>query len=257
MSGWPVAAALAMFSFSPLLAEARCPPDPPVPSGPVALPLSLVLMVGEAPAITGSASIGSPTRGSLWAGVELAPSDDIERAGGHPWATASVVRSIQRAAREVRRCHPDSARVMVGDLGREHGGWLRPHRSHQSGLDADIGYFHRGPHAWYQRATAQTFDAMRTWTLVRALIEGGNVDTIFIDASVQRMLKEHLARLGKDEQAGDGVFPSPRKRDAIIRHAWGHATHFHVRFRDLEAVELGQRIDDARPKPPKRPTAGK
>jgi murein endopeptidase len=236
-------------------AGARCAPEPLVPPGPFPLPLALVAAVGEAPAITGSASIGAPTKGSLWAGVELTESDDIERAGGYPWGTANVVRAIQRAAREVRRCHPESPRVIVGDISRERGGWLRPHRSHQSGLDADIGYFHVGPATWYQRVRPATFDAPRTWTLLRALIEGGDVDTIFVDASVQRLLKEHIAKLAPDEQAGPDVFPTPRKRDSIIRHTWGHLTHFHVRFRDAEAVALGERIEAVRPKPPKHRVA--
>ncbi len=231
----------------PTEADARCPPERALDTSTLASPLALMLLVGERPRLFGSASLGTPTRGSLWGGVELRESDDIERAGGYPWGTETAVRSIERAAREVRRCHPGSPRLVVGDLSRQHGGWLRPHRSHQSGLDADVGYFHRGPSTWYQRVAAATFDAPRTWTLVRALIEGGNVDTLFIDASVQRLLRAHIETLPEAERGPENLFTSPTRREALIRHAWGHATHLHVRFRDEGATRLGARLARARP----------
>jgi murein endopeptidase len=184
----------------------------------------------------------------LFGGVELAESEGISRAGGYGWGTELVIRSIERAVREVRRCFPDSPRLYVGDIARERGGWLKPHRSHQSGLDADIGYYDKTQAIWYQAATAQNLDAARTWALVRALIEGGNVEMIFIDVSVQRLLMAYIAELPEGERPSEDVFPSPTKRDTIIRHAWGHATHFHVRFRDPAAVALGQRLADIVPR---------
>jgi penicillin-insensitive murein endopeptidase len=224
----------------------RCPPEPPLEGGGVQLPLALVLLAGDALPIGGSAAVGKPTRGTLWAGVELQASGTIELAGGHHWGTAMTVRSIERAAREVARCHPGAPPLIVGDMAREGGGWLRPHRSHQTGLDADLGYFYRVPASWYVRATRATFDPARTWTLVRSLIEGGNVETIFIDRSVQQLLREHVATLPAAQQPPEGVFRTPARRAAIIQHAWGHATHLHVRFRDPDAERLGARIDRLR-----------
>lgn len=223
-----------------------CAPEPPLESGGVHLPLALVLLAGEGLPLGGSAAVGKPTRGTLWAGVELRASDTIELAGGHHWGTAMTVRSIERAAREVARCHPGAPKLMVGDVAREGGGWLRPHRSHQTGLDADLGYFYRVPASYYARATRATLDPARTWTLVRSLIEGGNVDTIFIDTSVQQLLREHLATLPAAEQPPEGTFRTPTRRAAIIQHAWGHATHLHVRFRDPDAERLGARIERLR-----------
>lgn len=229
--------------------HAGCAREPIARPVSLSLPLPATIVLGEAPSITGSASMGTPTRGALWGGVELAESDDIERAGGYPWGTVNVVASIERAAREVRRCHPGSPRVRVGDIAREHGGWLRPHRSHQSGLDADVGYFYVGPSTWYQRATAKNLDVARTWALLRAFVEGGDVDTIFVDLSIQQLLKAHVATLGADEQRWLELFPTKLRKDTVIRHAWGHATHFHVRFRDDDAALLGAEIDRVR-RPP-------
>lgn len=247
--GLPLALGSAV-ALAPVVARGgeptRCAPEPPLEGGGVQLPIALVLLAGDSVRVGGSAAIGTPTRGSLWAGVELLPSDTIALAGGHHFGTAGTIAAIERAAREVARCHPGSPPLIVGDIARENGGWLRPHRSHQTGLDADLGYFYRVPATYYARATRQTLDPARTWTLVRSLIEGGNVDTIFIDTSVQAILREHVATLPADQQPEDGVFRTPTRRDAIIQHAWGHATHLHVRFRDPDAERLGARLDRLR-----------
>jgi murein endopeptidase len=211
----------------------------------------ILRLAKEDPQALGSASIGSPTRGSLWGGVEMKDSEGIARAGGYGWGTESVVRSIERAVREVRRCHPGSPPLHVGDIARERGGWLRPHRSHQSGLDADIGYYYRTASTWYQRATAENLDVARTWTLIRALIEGGNVEMIFMDISLQRVLRAHIEALPEVERPTADLFESPLRKDAIIRHTWGHASHFHVRFTDPAAVALGQRMKDVIPRLPR------
>ena len=245
-----LALAVAALAQTPRVARAgevaRCAPEPPLDGGGVHLPLTLVLLAGDTVRVGGSAAIGMPTRGSLWAGVELTPSDTIALAGGHHFGTAGTIAAIERAAREVARCHPGSPPLIVGDIARENGGWLRPHRSHQTGIDADLGYFYRVPASYYARATRATLDPARTWTLVRSLIEGGNVDTIFIDTSVQALLREHVATLPADQQPPEGTFRTPTQRAAIIQHAWGHATHLHVRFRDPDAVRLGERIERVR-----------
>ena len=180
--------------------------------------------------------------GALYGGVELAESEGIAHAGGYAWGTANSVRAIERAVRQVRACFPDTPRLFVGDLSREHGGWLGPHASHQAGLDADIGYFYVGPPLWYQRATAKNLDVPRTRALLKALVEGGNVEMIFVDRSVQTLLKRAANEPESDELLDEAWFEGPLKRDTIIRHAWGHATHFHVRFTDPDATALGTRL---------------
>ncbi len=229
---------------------ARCAPEPAIEVKVEAPPpaTELFRLAQEKPEALGSASMGSPTRGSLFGGVELKDSEGIQRAGGYGWGTESVIRSIERAVREVRRCFAGSPRLYVGDIARERGGWLKPHRSHQSGLDADLGYYYAAQATWYQRATAQNLDVARTWALVRALIEGGNVEMIFMDVSVQRLVKAHIEALPEAERPAEDLFESPTKRDTILRHTWGHATHFHVRFQDPAAVALGQRLAELVPR---------
>jgi hypothetical protein len=234
----PAPSALAPLPAAAEAEATRCPAEPPLESGQrISGTLSRLVFGRASP--WGSASVGTPTRGSLVDGRELGLSDGIELAGDYHWGTDSVVRSIERAVREVRRCHPGSPDIYVGDISRERGGWLRPHRSHQAGLDADIGFYYLGPASWYERATAKNLDVVRTWALWRALVGGGNVDMIFADRSIQDLIKAHLAKLPAAEQPPEGFFEKSKQSPAIVRHAWGHATHFHVRFLDPEAVARG------------------
>lgn len=229
----------------------RCPPEPILGTLPKDLPVDaqeLFRVLQDNPNALGSASIGTPTRGFLFAGMELKESEGIKHEGGYGWGTELVIRSIERAVREVRRCFPNTPVLRVGDISRDKGGWLRPHRSHQAGLDVDMGYYYRVPAGWYEKATASNLDLPRTWAIVRAFIEGGNVDTIFMDLTVQRILKSYVSTLPLVEQPTDEWFQTPLKKDTAIRHAWGHLTHFHVRFRDPSAVALGARIKDMLPK---------
>lgn len=226
-------------------APTRCPPEPAISVRVTTPPTSseeLLRLALEHPEQLGSASIGTPIRGFLFGGVEIKNDEGILHAGGYGWGTELVIRSIERAVREVRRCFPHSPRLYVGDISRDKGGWLRPHRSHQSGLDADIGYYYRSPATWYLRVTKENLDVERTWALTRALLDGGNVDMIFMDFSVQRLLKAYLETLPEAERPPADLFESPIKKDTMIRHTWGHATHFHVRFRDEAAVTLGARM---------------
>ena len=219
----------------------RCPPEPLF--GPRELiippPVELAKRVRESPESLGSATIGTPTRGALWGGVQLMPGEGIETAGNHPWGTDVVVRSIERAVREVRRCFADTPKLYVGDISRQTGGWLRPHKSHQSGLDADVGYYYTNGSAWFQQATADNLDVARTWSLMVALVEGGHVEVMFVDRSLQRLLRAHAETIGETRVSLDEVFQSDDRRDTLVRHASGHTSHFHVRFRDPTSAALG------------------
>ena len=230
---------------APPPAPPRCPPEPPLEIRAIAVPppLELARLVREDPGRLGSASIGTPTRGRLWGAVELVASEGIEPAGDHPFGTEAVVRSIERAVREVRRCFPDTPKLHVGDISRKEGGWLKPHKSHQAGLDADIGYYYLGGAAWYQQAGAANLDRARTWALVRALVESENVEMIFMDRAVQRLLREHAATIDEGDRADTLFEGEEHRRDAVIRHASGHGGHFHVRFRDPASVALGIRLE--------------
>jgi penicillin-insensitive murein endopeptidase len=161
---------------------------------------------------------------------------------GHNFGTEETVKSLRDAAAEVRRAYPGGPDLLVGDLSRARGGYLRPHRSHQLGLDADLGYFYRTPGKWYTKANASNLDRERTWAFMKVLIARGNVEYIFVDRSVQALLREHALAAGEDPLWLETLFESPRRKDTLFRHTRGHATHFHVRFLDPGAEESGRRL---------------
>jgi penicillin-insensitive murein endopeptidase len=220
-----------------------CAAEPPLELAPEAAllalePRALAAQIRTDPGKLGSATVGSPTRGALWGGVKLGKSEGIEPIG-NTWGTIGTVRSLERGVRQVRRCFADTPPLYVGDISRKGGGSLPPHKSHQSGVDADVGYYYLTGPAWFVVATADNLDRPRTWALVRALVEAGNVEYVFMDSKVQALLREHARELGDPR---DELFAGDDDEEAIIRHARGHTTHFHVRFRDAAALETAQRV---------------
>jgi penicillin-insensitive murein endopeptidase len=203
--------------------------------------LELSELIRQAPELLGSASIGGPTRGALWRGVELEPSHLIAPTSPHhAWGTRGTIEGLQRAVSEVELAHPGSPTLYVGDISRQRGGALHPHRSHQSGRDADVGYYYLDGPAWYEQATEENLDRARTWTLVKSLIHQGDVEYIFMNQRVQALLREHAEQSGEDAAFLDEVFAGERRDGTLVRNARGHTAHFHIRFGDPVAVRSGE-----------------
>jgi penicillin-insensitive murein DD-endopeptidase len=163
-------------------------------------------------------------------------------AGDVRWGLASLVEAIDRAARAVRRQFPDSV-TSVGHLSRSGGGDLDRHHSHESGRDADVGFFvrdHQGrellaDHFVSFRAdgTAASwpgayFDDAKNWSLVQALVTDpqAHVTHLFVWAPLRARLLAFAERIGA---------PMPvRVRAAEVmtqpRGALPHDDHFHVRI---------------------------
>jgi murein endopeptidase len=200
-------------------------------------------LVRSAPEKLGPAIVGRPNRGRLLNPLRLEPAPWLEVVNDErSYATRATVEAIRAAAAEVERQFPGSV-LRVGDLSGRRGGYIRPHRSHQAGVDADIGFYYRTPAKWYTKANASNLDRERTWALIKALVAQGTVEYLFVDRSVQVLLREHAIAIGESREFLDTLFATPAKRDTIIRHTWGHLTHLHVRFIDPVAEETGRRVD--------------
>jgi len=220
--------------------------EPEAPPHPLAelSDADLVELIEADPKKLGTASVGEPNRGQLWGGVQAESNElwevvDPDRS----WATPAALAGLARAIRAVHAEFPGTPRLHLGDLSRERGGTLRPHRSHQSGLDADVSYYYVTEQKWYQKATKQNLDRPRTWALVRALTSDPSVEYVFVDITVQRMLRAHAESSGEPGQRLDALFGGLKRRtEAPIRHTWGHHTHLHVRFRDPVARETARRL---------------
>jgi penicillin-insensitive murein endopeptidase len=197
------------------------------------------------PSLLGPMSVGRPNGGALVNGVPMPDGDGWKIVDpNHAWGTEETVTSLERCIRKVRETYPDAPPLQVGHISRRTGGPLRPHKSHQSGRDVDVGYYYKDARPWFARATPQNLDAERTWAFVRALIVETDVEMILIDASLQRVLRAHAESIGEDSAWLDRVFRgTPGVEPPLIRHARGHATHIHVRFISPVAQETARRLN--------------
>ncbi len=190
----------------------------------------------------GSLSFGRPNNGQLLGGVRLQDNQFFEVvAPDFAWGTRETVGYLRKAVEKVHEKHPNTPPLHVGHLSKPEGGYLSPHKSHQSGRDVDLGFYYKDKRQWYRRGTAQTLDIPRTWSLVRALITETDVDMIIVDASIQRLLRAHARKIGEDREWLKQVFKGDAERPRIFRHIWGHTTHLHVRFFNPAAQTLAQR----------------
>jgi penicillin-insensitive murein endopeptidase len=199
-------------------------------------------MVQSDLASLGSMSFGTATSGSLLNAVYL-PKDErwISIDPTHAWGTAETIQYLLAAIDAVHSEFPDSHPLFIGDLSRQRGGYLHPHLSHQSGKDVDVSYFYTRDPQWYTRATAQNLDRQRSWALVRALVSRTDVQYVFIDRRVQRLLRSYAEAIGEDRGWLESVFDGIPGEPAIIRHEPGHDTHLHVRFYNPVAEETARR----------------
>ncbi|MEM6957240.1 MAG: penicillin-insensitive murein endopeptidase [Myxococcota bacterium] len=194
-----------------------------------------------------SESVGAPNRGTLTNAVRLGPHPAYTiRNPALAFGTLETVRWTRAAFDEVRRRHGVRRRIEVHDLSRRRGGFLRGHRSHQSGRDIDLAYFHRrgdGP-CDFRRIRAEDLDAERQWTLFHHWLANDQIDAIFMDYSLQRPLYEEARRRGATRAQLSRWFQYPHGRTSRlgkIRHYPKHRDHIHVRFVCHESDETCRR----------------
>lgn len=254
----PVLACLALAASPPVSGLGQIPAPPPAgqemlaAGAPAETPASLLSLSDEElrrrietdPAALGSLSIGTPGGGVLLNAVALEPGPLWTIApGAATWGTSETMAAIQVAVETVHELFPDTPPIFIGDISDEDGGRLKRHETHQAGRDVDFGFYYKpGKGTWYTPATAANLDLARNWALVRALIVRTDVETILLDTRIQRLLYKHALSLGEDKAWLDRVFQFVKgSRDAIVRHVARHRTHYHVRFYNPVAQELGRR----------------
>jgi Penicillin-insensitive murein endopeptidase len=115
--------------------------------------------------------------------------------------------------------------LVVQDLSRRGGGKLHPHLSHQDGRDVDIRLPHRKGARKWGKATRRNLDVPRAWFLINGLIQTGDLEFIFLDRKLERLLYRHALSQGASVRRLREIFRW------VIRHEPGHEAHVHVRFR--------------------------
>jgi penicillin-insensitive murein endopeptidase len=192
-------------------------------------------------------SIGSPTEGHLLGGTHLEETPymrvvPVYAGSDVRWGLEPLVTMLDRAARQVRRQFPDAV-TSVGHISRPGGGDVDRHRSHESGRDADVGFFIRS-HAGRQLLPSHFvqfrgdggaaswpgayFDDAKNWLFVSALVSDpeAHVTHIFVAAPLRARLLAYAEHTGAS--------PALRMRAAeVLQQPHGalpHDDHFHVRI---------------------------
>lgn len=188
----------------------------------------------------GSLSVGFAHQGRLINGVQFPRGEGyVVVRPAAAWATQETVEAVQAAIRRVREQFPEAHPLRVNQISGPEGGWLRPHRSHQSGRDVDLAFYYPTPEPIRVRARENVIDVEKTYALVEALITETDVQLILVDRRVIRVLVDHGRALGRDPAWLASIFSG---QNALVRHARGHRDHLHVRFYNPRAQELGRRV---------------
>lgn len=205
--------------------------------------LEIEQIVLHDPGALGSMSVGAPNAGALFNAVQLADDSPLWKLADptHAWGTRESIDYVAHAITRVNEYFPASQILYVGDFSARTGGRLRPHKSHQSGRDVDIGYYYSTGVAWYKRATSRNLDRARTWALLETLLKETRVEYVFMDRSIQPLLQDYALAQGEDPQWLSRVFEAAGNRDPIVRHRSGHASHMHVRFENPTAELTARR----------------
>ena len=158
------------------------------------------------------------------------------------WGTNETVEQLLEAVQAVcssKRLKRKTGRkvippIVIGDLSAKKGGFLPPHKSHQNGRDADVGYYHKGTKKLkdFKSATRDNIDLRLTWALLDQMLKQDAVEYIFVDRKIQKWLYDWALKQGVKKKRLRSIFQYPKgKGRVVIRHEPGHLNHFHVRFR--------------------------
>lgn len=193
-------------------------------------------------------SVGPPNEGRLEGGIHLDLSKPYLR--GAPmhssldtrWGLPGLVNAIDRAAKAVAKKYP-GATLNVGDLSRRHGGDLARHHSHESGRDADLGFYMVDAHGKpLERKTfvkvddklaahdvpGARFDVAKNWLFLQNMLLDRNarVSHVFVADPIKQALLAHAR--------ARGVAHALYVRAALVMMqptgGLPHDDHFHVRI---------------------------
>lgn len=218
----------------------------------------------EVPAV----SVGHPNEGRLLGGARLDDSLPFLRAVSicpgvdAQWGLPILVRMIERAARAVAKRYPGSV-LNVGDISRKQGGEIGGHHSHESGRDADIGFYvadakgnPMDTRSFFKfeasLATKQMpgarFDVARNWLLIQHMLTdpAARVSHIFIAEPLRQSLLAHAR--------SQGVSRALLNRAAVVMMqpsgSLPHDDHIHVRISCPQSM-AGECIELAKMAPPR------
>ncbi len=198
------------------------------------------LVVYQADRKQPSLSIGYPSKGKLKGAVPL-PDGAGRILKANPrnlWATRRTIAVLDAVLRAWPRVEPHAKPLLVGNLSLRKGGKLKPHHTHQSGRDVDLGYPQipkSGEEYNWREMDKRNLDRRRTWRLLHLLKATGEVEVVLIDRGLQKLLYDYALTkelMTREELAGWLQYPHGfGDNTPLVQHAAGHTDHIHVRFR--------------------------
>lgn len=195
----------------------------------------------EDPATLGSITVGFADEGRIINGVQMPEGDGwVSVVPDYAWGTQETIDYLTVAISAVLEQFPDSPPARVNHISKKEGGYLRPHQSHQSGRDVDLGFYYPGGSIPGGRAKEKVLDRARNWALLKAIITRTDAQVILVDRRVQKVLYDHALSQGEDKAWLDSIFHGGKT--AMVKHARHHRDHFHVRFYSARSQELGRRV---------------
>jgi penicillin-insensitive murein endopeptidase len=157
------------------------------------------------------------------------------------YGTDELIGLLHRSARSVYRRH--HTRLSVGDLSAAGGGPVGHHASHQSGRDADVGFYianARGESVLLDDYVSfrrdgmpfvngpYRFDTARNWALLEAMLgdPAVTVEHIFVSNGLRSLLLHYARNHGADASI------VARAESTLVQPPRGspHTNHFHVRI---------------------------
>ena len=184
-------------------------------------------------------SVGYARDGKLANGMQLPTGRSYYRRRPHrAWGTNHAIHHIRRVASAVRGRYPKVHKLSIGDISSRKGGKLAQHKSHQSGRDADIGfYFKKRPKGYprtFIRGNAKNLDVRATWLMLKLFADSRDVEKMFLNYEIQEIFYKYAKKRGMSKRKLKKYFQYPNGKGAshgIMRHDPGHDSHVHVRFR--------------------------
>lgn len=199
----------------------------------------------RAPYLRMSLTVGHPNEGYQLRAKRLTSTRELfvrkssrERAYGYP----SLVLMLHRSARDVAKAVAGSV-MLVGDLSMRDGGPLAGHHSHQSGRDADVGFYVTDladrpvPSREFvafdgdgksKDGSGVRFDDYRNWLLVESWVKDrrAGLSHVFVSgplrARLLRFAREH-PRFAPYADRAAALLEQPENGEP-------HDDHFHVRI---------------------------
>jgi penicillin-insensitive murein DD-endopeptidase len=192
-----------------------------------------------------SLSVGSPVEGFQLRAKRLRPSDTLALKNGERRTTyghPSLVLMLQRSAKQMAR-EAAGAVLLVGDLSSEQGGPLPGHRSHQSGRDADVGFFVMDAKGRPQRVdhfvpfgadgkardgSGLLFDDYRNWLMIQMWLKDSRAGIKYV--FVAKPLRKRLLDFASSRPTFKKYAAAAAELLIQPSNSAAHDDHFHVRI---------------------------